>query len=91
MTLMTIITDPVYLTEPMVRSREYEYVVGGQIPPYPCEPVEEIVRAKGVIPHHLFGTNPFLKEFAESHKVPYEGARGGAETMYPEYQQKLKR
>ena len=91
MTLMTVITDPVYLTEPMVRSREYEYSIGGQIGPYPCEPVDEIVRPKGVIPHHLPGTNPFLKEYAESHKVPVEGARGGAETMYPEYQQKIKR
>ena len=91
LTIVTIVNDPVYLTEPMVRTREYEYVIGGQIPPYPCEPVEEIARAKGVIPHHLPGTNPFLKEFAETHKLPYEGTRGGAETMYPEYQQKLKR
>ena len=65
LTLMTIITDPIYLTEPMVRSREYEFRVGGDIGPYPCEAVEEVVRAKGVIPHHLPGTNPFLKEFAE--------------------------
>ena len=91
MTLMTVITDPAYLTEPMVRTREYEYSVGGQIAPYPCEPVDEVVRAKGVIPHHLPGTNPFLKEFSDAHKVPIEGARGGAETMYPEYQSKIKR
>ena len=91
MTLMTVVTDPVYLTEPMVRTREYEYVIGGQIGPYPCEPVDEIVRPKGVIPHHLPGTNPFLKEFAESHYVPAEGARGGAETIYPEYEMKMKR
>src|SRR5262249_55226870 len=90
-TLMTVVTDPVYLTEPMVRTREYEYVIGGQIGPYPCEPVDEIVRPKGVIPHHLPGTNPFLKEFAESHNVPAEGARGGAETIYPEYEMKMKR
>jgi len=53
--------------------------------------VDEIVRPKGVIPHHLPGTNPFLKEFAESHNVPPEGARGGAETIYPEYEMKIKR
>jgi hypothetical protein len=91
MTLMTVITDPLYLTEPMVRTREYEYVVGGQIGPYPCEPVEEIVRAKNVIPHHLPGTNPFLNEFADMHKMPREAARGGGETIYPEYQAKIKR
>lgn len=91
LTLMTVITDPVYLTEPMVRTREYEYLIGGQIAPYPCEPVEEIVRPSGVIPHHLPGTNPFLTEFADKHKLPREAARGGAETMYPEYQSKTKR
>jgi hypothetical protein len=74
----------------MVRTREYEFRVGGEIGPYPCEPVDEVVRAKGVIPHHLPGTNPFLTEFATSHGVPLEGARGGAETLYPEYQLKIK-
>lgn len=91
LTLMTVITDPVYLTEPMVRSREYTFEVGGQIAPYPCEPVDEVVRAKGVIPHHLPGTNPFLTEFAAKHGLPLEGVRGGAETMYPEYRSKIKR
>jgi hypothetical protein len=91
LTLMTVITDPLYLTEPMVRSRDYEYVVGGQIGPYPCEPVEEIVREKGVIPHHLPGTNPFLNEFADKHQLPRDLARGGGETIYPEYQAKIKK
>ena len=85
LTLMTVITDPIYLTEPMVRTREYEYLIGGQIGAYPCEPVEEIVRPKGVIPHHLPGTNVFLNEYADKHRLPREAARGGAETMYPEY------
>src|SRR2546425_5965912 len=91
LTLMTVITDPIYLTEPMVRTREYEYLIGGQIGAYPCEPVEEIVRPNGVIPHHLPGTNKFLTEFADKHGLPREAARGGAETMYPEYQRKIKR
>jgi hypothetical protein len=90
LTLMTVINDPAYLTEPMVRTREYEYEVGGQIGPYPCEPVDEIVREKGVIPHHLPGTNPNLDEFPAKHGIPPEAARGGAETMYPEYRAKLK-
>jgi hypothetical protein len=91
LTLMTVITDPLYLTEPMVRTREYEYVVGGQIGPYPCEPVEEIVRPKGVIPHYLPGANPFLNEFADKHQLPREATRGGGDTIYPEYQAKIKK
>ena len=89
LTLMTVIDDPAYLTEPMVRTREYEYDPGGQIGPYPCEPVEEVARPKGQIPHHLPGTNPFLDEFSAAHDVPVDGARGGAETIYPEYKLKI--
>ncbi len=89
LTLMTVIDDPAYLTEPMVRTREYEYDLGGQIGAYPCEPVEEVARPKGQIPHHLPGTNPFLGEFPAAHNVPIEGARGGAETIYPEYTLKI--
>jgi hypothetical protein len=51
--------------------------------------VEEIERPKGTIPHHLPGQNPFLTEYATAHGIPAEAARGGAETMYPEYRKKL--
>src|SRR3974377_2439121 len=85
MTLVISVVDPKYYTEPVVRSRDYEYEVNGDIGPYPCEPVEEIIRPKGEIPHHLPGTNPFLTEYARAHGIPIEAARGGAETMYPEY------
>ncbi len=90
LTLMTVIRDPAYLTEPMIRTRDYVYEIGGQIAPYPCESVEEVIRPKGKIPHHLPGTNPFLTEFATKHGIPPEAARGGADTMYPEYQYKIR-
>jgi hypothetical protein len=90
LTLMIVVSDPAYYTEPVVRTREYEYEVGGDIGPYPCEPVEEVIRPKGAIPHHLPGTNPFLEEYSKAHGVPAEAARGGAETMYPEYRKKMK-
>ncbi len=90
MTLVTIVTDPAYYTEPVVRSRDYEYEVAGDIGPYPCEPVEEVIRPQGEIPHHLPGTNPFLNEYAKAHGVPPEAARGGADTMYPEYRKKIR-
>jgi hypothetical protein len=88
LTLVTIITDPTYLTEPHIRSRDYEFEVHGDIAPYPCEAVEEIVRDRGVIPHHLPGTNPFLEEYAKKNGLPLEAARGGAEGMYPEFRLK---
>jgi hypothetical protein len=90
LTVMTIVYDPVYLTEPFVRTTDYELDVRQNIPPYPCGVVQEIDRAKGQVPHYLPGANPYLSEFAIRHRLPLEATRGGAETMYPEFQQKLR-
>jgi hypothetical protein len=90
LTVMVIIDDPVYLSEPFVRSTDWVADPRQAIAPYPCEAVVEIERAKGYVPHHLPGTNAFLGEFPAKYHVPEEAARGGAETMYPEYKLKLK-
>jgi hypothetical protein len=90
LTVMTIVNDPVYLTEPFVRTTDYELNVNQQIPPYPCGVVQEIDRPKGEVPHYLPGTNPYLTEFATRHNIPVEATRGGAETMYPEFRATLK-
>jgi hypothetical protein len=90
LTVLEIVNDPVYLSEPFVRSTDYELDLHQQIPPYPCEVVREVVRPKGSVPNHLPGTNTFLPEFADRYGVPFEATRGGPETMYPEYRKKLK-
>jgi hypothetical protein len=90
LTWVTVVNDPAYLSEPLFRSRDYVFSVAGQIAPYPCESVEEIIRPRGMIPHHLPGTNTFLKEYQDRHGIPEPAAMGGAETMYPEYKAKLK-
>ena len=90
LTVATIIYDPVYLTEPFIRTSDYFNDKEHEIPPYPCESVTEIDRPNSVVPHHMPGQNPFVLEFAAKYRVPQAAARGGAETMYPEYQQKLK-
>lgn len=56
---------------------------------FPCEYLPEVPRETGVVPHHLPGENPFLREFAEWYGLPYEATRGGAQTLYPEYRSKL--
>ena len=47
-----------------------------QVPPYPCEVVQEIDRPKGVVPHFLPGTNPYLLEFAQKFGIPVEAVPG---------------
>jgi hypothetical protein len=62
----------------------------GTMTPYPCEPVIEIVREPGAVPHYLPGTNPYLKEFGEMHHLPPEATRGGAATALPEFAETLR-
>ena len=89
LTVVTIVNDPVYLSEPFIRSTDYELDERQLVPPYPCDVVEEVDRPKGVVPSFLPGANPSLGDFAADHRLPFEATRGGPETMYPEYRQKL--
>jgi len=90
LTVVVLVTDPVYLTEPFIRTTDFVADPRQQIGPYPCDVVNEVSRPKGEVPSHLPGTNTFLTEFAARYNIPYEATRGGAETMYPEYRVKLK-
>jgi hypothetical protein len=90
LTVLTIINDPVYLTEPLVRSTDYELNLGQNIPPYPCGIVQEVDRPAGEIPHFLPGSNPYMSEFAVRYGLPLEATRGGAATMYPDFMQKMR-
>jgi hypothetical protein len=90
LTVAAITYDPVYLTEPFIRTTDFVFDPQQQIAPWPCEAVDEVDRPEGFVPHHLPGTNPFLDEFPANYGIPPEATRGGAETMYPEYRLKMK-
>lgn len=89
LSLLSYLDDPVYLSEPMVRTASYVLSPTQQLEPFPCEPVEEVVRPEGLVPHHLPGTNTDIQEFSKAHGLPAAGARGGAESVYPSYMAKL--
>jgi hypothetical protein len=90
MTHVMIVEDPVYLTEPLVKTNGFLLSPNGTMTPYPCDPVVEIVRAPGAVPHYLPGQNPFVAEFAQLNGLPPEAARGGAQTALPEYAERLR-
>lgn len=90
LTHITLLNDDNYLTEPLIRSQHFRRTRVNRITPYPCDAVVEVIRAEGVVPHYLPGQNAYLQEFAEKYGLPLEAARGGAETLYPEYFFKLK-
>ena len=75
LTVATIVTDPVYLTEPMIRTSNWEWAPNQNVGSYPCNPfqiVVEVERPIGTVPSHLPGTNAFLHEFADTHHIPFE-------------------
>jgi hypothetical protein len=89
LTFISVINDPVYFTEPMVRSSDYQLDLKESPTPYPCDIVVEITgRDAGFVPHMLPGKNPFLSEFADRYGLPMDAVLGGAHTMYPEYMEK---
>jgi cyclase len=88
-TQIEIIRDPVYLSEPMVKSQSFELNARG-LPNrnwlWPCSAVIEVAtREEADIPHYLPGQNPYLESSRKDAKLPADGAGGGAITLYPEW------
>ncbi len=96
LTVVTFIHDPVFLSEPFVRSTDFVLNSGGNAGAWgtcgPDQIVDELVnRPAGYVPHHLPGTvDPGRENFLSTRKVPLEAARGGANTLYPEYSARLR-
>ena len=90
-----ILTDPVYLTEPLIKSEEFWHAPRLLLERnwlWVCYPVVEIAnRPVGEVPAYMPGEHPFKAEFAQRHGIPEIATRGGAETMYPEFQKVLEK
>jgi hypothetical protein len=96
LTHIAIVTDPVYLTEPLIKTQDFTSIDRTQFGPgawlWPCAYVDEVAgRPQGVVPNYLVGKNPAVKEFQDRHHIPADAAMGGAKTMYPEYQLELEK
>ena len=89
LTWTVIINDPIYLTEPMVRSSDFRWAPGQNVGNYPCQIVTELDHEQGWLPHWLPGKIPYLDLYSKTHDVIPEAARGGAATMLPEFRKKV--
>ncbi len=88
--IVTLVEDPVYLTEPFVRTTDFVRNPTQHGVATPCEPTDEVFgRPKGLVPHYLPGANPYLTEFSDRLGIPAAAARGGAHTALPEYEHAL--
>jgi len=90
MTHVAIIDDPVYLSEPLVKTNGFTLLANGTMDPYPCSSVVEVVNEDGHVPHYLPGTNTDMLEFGQAVGLPVKATRGGAQTALPEFQEELK-
>ena len=91
LTIVQIVYDPVYLTEPFIQSTDFAldmHLEGDQ--PQLCEIEEETDRPKNSVPHRLPGTTTGSEEYAKKFNLPVEAVKGGAETIYPDYRKKMK-
>jgi hypothetical protein len=89
MTLVTDTADPVYLTEHFIRASNFVRAAIARRAAHYCLPSVAIEHPDGYVGYHLPGKNNFLTEYASRWGIPLEASRGGAETIYPEYQDKL--
>ncbi len=88
---ITQIDDPVYLEEPMIRTSTWRWNPnareGGLAS---VEIADEVPNLRqGDVPHYPLGSRH--PEYANDNKLPFEATLGGKETLYPEYQDTLKR
>ena len=88
-THIAVIRDPVYLSEPLVKSQHFELNPRALLQRnwlWPCQPVVEVAtREEGEVPHYLPGQNPYLASSRKEARLPADGAAGGASTLYPEW------
>ena len=91
LTHTSIITDPVYLAEPEVRSTDFfRQPMDHQGWLFACDDGEQILgRAPDRVPNYSFGENPFLKELGDRYKLPVAAFLGGPETASPDFATRL--
>lgn len=104
LTITWLVYDPLYLTEPYIKSVDFVAVPRVTAAAFGVEPAdrgnnlftqcfprEEIRPDPHYVPHYLPGQNPFVDETANHLGVPTEATMGGAETAMPEFKDRLKR
>ena len=90
MVSLFLVDDPIYVEEPLARSQTWTWApeqnleIGAAF-----EPVDELGdRPLGWVPHWPLGTRP--TEYGMMHNLPFAATRGGRESTYPEYMDKIK-
>jgi hypothetical protein len=89
LTHILMVSDPVYLAEPMIKTTGYRQGYNTAIGAYPCRPATEIPRERGIVPQHLPGTDTDDHEYANRWNLPFAETEGGPDTALPETQERI--
>ena len=93
LTITAVQHDPIYLTEPHVVSRVWQFDPRGSQPDRSiCNTANEVptLEDTGVVPHYLPGQNPEKDYMVRTYNIPEEAAMGYSHTLYPEYRKTLR-
>jgi hypothetical protein len=88
--VFSYVDDPIYLEEPFVRTTDWIWNPQQHVGAHqPFDTVDELGdKPLGWVPSYPMGTEDH--HFAETYHIPFEATQGGKETVYPEYQKKIK-
>jgi hypothetical protein len=78
-----------YCTHSLVRSQTWVYDPTQQMARDVCRYIREIPGPIDRVPNFLPEENPYLEEIVEWYGVPLDGMRGGSDTIYPEYRDRM--
>jgi hypothetical protein len=90
MTVLMVATDPVYLVEPEIVSKNFRLSKTPLDYRDPCVPGFEGREPGDSVPHFAPDQNPFVDEFVKLYNLPREAVLGYRETLYPEYRKTIK-
>jgi cyclase len=95
LTVTFIVDDPVYLTEPFIRTADFVPWSRPQMPRgaaaipsdsfKQCYPTEETAGDRHHVPNYMPWANPFLTEEEMRYKLPAGAVMGGAVTALPDF------
>ncbi|MEO5924639.1 MAG: MBL fold metallo-hydrolase [Bryobacteraceae bacterium] len=90
-TYTSVINDPVFLSEPWIKTTDfYRQPTDPGSWLFPCDDSEQVTgRAPDQVPNYLFGTHPYIDEYAKKNGLALLGALGGPETLYAEFEAKV--
>jgi len=91
LTLVSLVDDPIYLEEPFIRTSQWARTSNLTLDQrFVFEVVDEVAgHPQGYVPHYPLGTEQ--DGYAKKHGLPFEATQGGKETIYPEYELKLRK